>query len=611
MEEIPKSLIISIIGNPDDFQPDSFAHIDLGASLDATTAKIQSLESDISKLENERNHQIEEWNATYKGKHVIDDGESELISLQQSFQKIEKEINDFYLKNGGGIDVLNEYYQSSNLLNIAKMILQKQNLRMNDIQHLINVCDENGYDNMKTLLQQKLNDIKGEKLNILYEEIKNHLEKISVNNQQSIKTIFLSNNEHIGDSRTLNKLIDDVRSIDQNWDAEVAKIAENVFVTRFIFHCRTSGIQTGSSTIAFIFGLLRITIQSALAIFTYAEKYAKNSILEYLIEKLVTQTSKQILIANDGTCIFYRNIFEQSVIFDEWIDSFSFMKIDYISSLMFEKIGKEWMSLEVQTLKSLITNLVNNGNNDFPISITHAFSTLFELFPSILSSKERQIFIKNCVLHADKYAFSILKESFNTTKSNKQKTLIINTYHVLGIQLSEMFELDDCCTKGLNKDSLLCQSQVKEFCKEFGNSIINIFEREGKPYLIQERMTWQNGSVTPSLYNVLSIISNILNEIKEDMEYFIYENIYLPFVVQAIDNKIYTMMVKRINWSKKESINQFEIDLEKMIEIFGEADLRLLRSAKIVLTQKEEQYLNLEIPENDIQYFIKFNNYYS
>ena len=80
-----------------------------------------------------------------------------------------------------------------------------------------------------------------------------------------------------------------------------------------------------------------------------------------------------------------------------------------------------------------------------------------------------------------------------------------------------------------------------------------------------------------------------------------FELEYLPILEHSIDDQIYKMIVMRANFSKEKVVQQFSTDVETLISIFGGNDMRKIRSAKIILTQVEEKFLDCEISDNDIE----------
>lgn len=182
---------------------------------------------------------------------------------------------------------------------------------------------------------------------------------------------------------------------------------------------------------------------------------------------------------------------------------------------------------------------------------------------------------------------------------------LINTLQYLSTQLSEIYEIGDGMCPELHDDAYALKDNIVSRCEDIAKKLLNIFIQAGQNYLLANSVTWHYGSMTPSLADALTSISEPLKEIKMMMEKTIFYTIFMPAFVRSIDQKVYTMLVQRINWAQNKAVDQFLIDLDAMINIFGPDDLRLLRSAKIILTQKEEKYLNYELPEEDVEKFIR------
>lgn len=555
-------------------------------------------------------------------KNEIADGKQKIIEIRQNYgtvdqwnaelQEIESEmekpiqvINSFFENEQNNLNIYHEYCCANRALAISSFILDEKPHNADNLFQLINECKGRGYNNLQNIIQQKYEDLLYSQRHKLYSQIESKYQVFSVTKEAAIKKIFLDESSEVADKgKEFNDLIDQVIKIDSNWPMNLSEICIKILRTRFLYHCQNVENQFDQSYICFVVSLLRTTIQHSFISLLHAEQLAETSIFDRIATSLMSLTIDQILTRNNASVQFYRTIFDQSAAFDRWLESTEFFNTNTLSSLFYDTIGADWIDSEIKTMKAFTQATLFRA--DYGLTLCSALAKLADSAPLSLTTPQKENFMKECIVPTERSISSILNNSFTTHKSNYMNiSSLINTLQYLSTQLSEIYEIGDGMCPELHDDAHALKDNIVSRCEDIAKKLLNIFIQAGQNYLLANSVTWHYGSMTPSLADALTSISEPLKEIKMMMEKTIFYTIFMPSFVRSIDQKVYTMLVQRINWAQNKAVDQFLIDLDAMINIFGPDDLRLLRSAKIILTQKEEKYLNYELPEEDVEKFIR------
>lgn len=588
-------------------------------SIRESEQQIQSLESQLNETNSHLNQGKDEWNEIKSNNFDMKKCKEELNSIKNEIKTPLNTIAQFFEQNQNEIDLFTEFNQISNVLSIASVSLQSDNIiNSTNMIDIFEKCEKNNYSNLLKMTQERYEKASATERNKIYQQIEKVLQSFAVTKLKSLEAMFLKKESLLSSkSDEYKQLIDQVSKMDLNWAKTFIDLAKNVFVSRFQFHCQNSDLNSSVSCVSLITNLLRVTIQSLFIITNYPEKLSPESkIFSCITHELLKAGMQEALSKNNGSCQFYRSLFEQGCILDKWLISLDFYDLELFCPIIFDTIGNNWLQTECDTISVLTTkSLQATDNDDFAFTICSALSELFNSKPSSLTDSQIELFVKKCILPSEKQITSLLANSFdkslqttnNEPLSNsnfKKASKILNAYLLLSVQLVEIFEIDDGKFQEILQDSKKARKSCYANCERLAKTVFNIFETKGANYLLSTSINWRNGTVTPSLATALVSISDPINIVRENIDKILFENQFISIVSQEIDKKVYKMIALRVDWSQPGSIDQFVVDLDAMIDLLGGEDLRLLRSVRMFLTSKEEKYLNYEIPEEDVEKFV-------
>ncbi|OHS97198.1 hypothetical protein TRFO_36614 [Tritrichomonas foetus] len=577
----------------------------LQQSISETEQQIQELETQLRDSKSQMTQGKSDWQALKAGPFSLENCKKELNEIHQQMKEPLNFVFDFFYKHQNEINIFTEYNQLENVLSIASVsLLDDKKFQSTDLTPIFNECEKNNYSHLLNIIQERVDEVSAKEKGEIYPKIEKMLQQFSVTNQNSLNQIFLKENG-LGSSqfKEYQNLIDRIVKIDRDWEFSLTEVSKRVFNTRFLYHCQNSEINSIISFVSLITGLLRVTIQSAFVVMNYPERLSKNSdIFNHTTHFLLKNAVNELLSKNDGSCIFYRTLFEQSKVLDQWLISLEYYKMDLLCSLLFNEFGDEWINVEKQTISISIQNYLDE-QSDFAFTICGTLSKLAESPPSSLKEGQLKTFVKNCIVPSEKNTLDILTNAFNSTDSKNYKQIanILNAIFLISTQLMEIYEIYDGLYQELYQDSKTAKQNCFDLCQKAAQNAYLIFEKEGGNYLLSKTIPYRNGAVTPSLTNALVAISEPVDQMKDALDPTLYGNQYLASLARTIDAKVYKMIAKKIDWSQESSIDQFVIDLDALIQVFGSEEMRMLRSAKMFLTSKEEKYLDYELPEEDVE----------
>lgn len=588
-------------------------------SIAESKKQIQLLESKLNETNSHLNQGKDEWNEIKSKKFSIKKCQEELNSIQEEIKKPLNNIVQFFDQNQNLIDLYTEYNQINNVLSIAALSLQSdQTINSTNMREVFEKCEKNNYKNLLKATQERYDRASSIERNKIYQQIEKVLQSFAVMNLKSLELTFLQNGSLLSSkSDEYRDLINQVSKMDLNWAKSIIDLTKNVYISRFQFHCQNSDINSNVSYISLITNLLRATIQSVFILTNYPEKLSPQSkIFDNVTFELLKYGVQEALSKNNGSCQFYRCLFEQGSILDKWLESLDFYSLDLFCKISFDIIGTNWLKAECDTISVLVTqSLQASENDDFSFIICSALSELSRSKPLSLSDAQNELFVKKCIVPSEREITSKLADYFDssinkskneplTIEQYKKVSKVLNAYLLISIQLVEIFEIDDGKYHDLYQDSKKARTTCYSLCERFANTVSNIFEQEGGNFLLSTSINWRNGTVTPSLAAALVAISEPINAVRKNLDKVLFENHFISIIAKYIDTRVYKMVALKVDWSQPGSIDQFVIDLDAMIDILGGEELRLMRSARMFLTSVEEKYLNYEIPDDDVEKFM-------
>ena len=634
MIEIDQNLLTSILSEYQGEIPIWENSEFISQSIRESESQICKLNDQIKEIQTEMNKGKQEWNDLKKSSNDINKNIKRIKEIHQQMEKPLSHIQQFLEDNQSELELFEEYNQINSILSVANNALLDQKEFLDKIkssknaQDLINICENNGYKKLLNIIKNKINVAESKEKSGFLPKLEKILQDFAVTNSNALNQIFLTDNSPASYmSKEFQALIDELVSIDREWEKTLIGITKNVFLSRIVYHSQSSDITSTVSFISLIVGLLRIIIQSIFVIMNYPEKLSPNAnIFNSTTLEILKGGANEILSKNDGSCIFYRNIFEQANILDQWLKSIDYYNFEFLCSLLFSKVGNEWIEAENLAIQALMDKslLEENMNDNFPLTMCAAISNLDKSIPKSLTSKQKKIFIQKCIIHSEKIMINKIVGSYSnymesvssqlTLKSESEKSfskekiqklcIFLNSLLLISTQLSEIYEIEDGEYQDILQDSKSAKNECIRLCQNLAENVFSIFEKEGGNYLITQTLRWRNGAATPSLSSAISAVSQPLSIIKSYLDPTLYNIYFISKLGRSIDSKVYKMVIRKVDWSTPHSINQFVNDLDAMINAFGTEELRLLRSAKMFLTSQEEKYLNYEIPEEDVEIFI-------
>ena len=550
----------------------------------------QKTELEIAEIKNEINQNLEN-----------------LESTKNSMEKI-------YNKNKVNISAFRNAETYEKVLEMSNEILEMQKSQ-----------EKQNIEEFSAKIKAKSEEFFNSTRSSTYVQIESFIRTFCVASSTALNHIFFRE-----DSPQYSKtraFISSVKNIqfDSNWPRKIAEIAHRVFLERMKYHISHKKAKTEAEFAVLVLGLMQNSIQTCLYIFAAIEKKDDDGqndqqqqfppIMPIFCDLLYQSTIDIIADESEHTVVSLRNIFLQANQFDDWASNVSLLDIKSFSQAAFEVFGAEWMKLEYEAFKYNVQEeldkekgVLTEGRDNVPeiaLNITTMIAKLFNEIPGSLSTAQQQLFIRNCIILCERHSTKKIIQLFDE-KDPAQGSIIINALSIIATQVQELYDLSDATCNALFSDVETIKNKCSELCREMAEFTYNTFEQAAKDYFLSAAMKYAEGSISHDLSAGISSISQYFNTVKQTMNEIYYELEYLPVLEHSIDNQIYKMVVLRADFSKKHAITQFEVDVDTLISIFGGNDLRKIRCAKMFLVQKEEKYLDTEIPDDDVERLFTF-----
>jgi hypothetical protein len=478
-------------------------------------------------------------------------------------------------------------------------------LQWQDLRNLLSECENLGLQHLKAILKEQEESLRVDDPQLSI--IAKRLQDLATLPQESLLQLFSAHSGPLRDQRTdFYNLIDTYRHQWPDTSAEsLSNLAQKIFISRFTYHCSTLDSDCGLSYIPFVTSFLTVTLQSVIITMEHAERTGNGfSFYNFICNSLLSASVKVLLNRNDGSPEFYRNIFHHAAHVDDWINSVEFLQITNLSERLFDVVGREWVNVEVKKMKSIWRKALTHIDRDFSVTLCSALADLVEVAPENISEAQKKLF-HTCWIKAQNYLGRKLMNFVCDDSTFSELCEIANAFRLLSIKFMEIYEVFDGLPEELVSNTRLAKSRCLEICEKMSIGVYDVFESKGKDYLLSSALSWKNGRVTPSLAKALEAVQEPLAVVRNGLEERLFSNHFLPDLVKMIDKKVYTLLGKRIPWNEEGAVEQFVVDLKGMVEVFGGDDFRLLRSAKILLTQDEaSERIDHELSEDDVEYFI-------
>jgi hypothetical protein len=370
-----------------------------------------------------------------------------------------------------------------------------------------------------------------------------------------------------------------------------------------------SDVDCGLAYTAFVTGFLTMTLHSVLIIMEHAERVGNGfSFYAQISNSLLSASVSTLLRVNDGSPEFYRTLFLNAARVDQWLTLVELFEVVNLSERLFDVVGKEWIRVEVGKMKAICRHALQPMDRDLALTLCTALADLIEVMPTCVSNAQKESF-SECWISGQEYMQRKLLRRLSDELTYSEMCEIANAFRLMSIKLTEVYELFDGLPTQLVSRAELARSRCSEVVKRLWLRLYDVFEREGEDYLLSSALSWRNGHPTPSLARALAAVTDPLADVKDRLESRLFVNQFLPELVKMIDKKVYTMLGKRIPWNQPGAIEQFVVDLKAMIAVFGPDDFRLLRSARILLTQDESsERIDHELSEDDVEYFVSIKS---
>ena len=570
--------------------------------------KCENLSSKSKKLQK----QINESKTNQENFAQHKDTEIDALNLQ--IQNVENELkqpmeilSNFFKENPENTNTYQNYELYEKVHHLAQESAEKSGNHEN-------------IEEYSSILKQKSEEFFKDIKDTVYKGIEHYISVFSVSSHTALKQIFFSNDTPQSQmGKEFLNLIDSI-SFSNDWQETVCDIACTVFNNRMLFHIERAKYEKESTYASFLLGLLRNTLQTSSFIFSPIEKYSPDKpLMPIFVRKIYSSTistMKETITSNSTNLV--RALFIESNLFDEWVESIDFILIDFtFSAMLFDVLGQTWMIQEYQSFKYSVASELEkesdkftNGENQVPtiaLHITTVLSKLFNSIPNSLTADQFQMFIKNCIVLCEKHAVKKLLSLYDSGKC-AQSCIILNSLVVIVTQMKEFYELTDCTHGVLLNQAQEFQRQYEDKCKDMGRYTYQHFEAAASQYFIVGDLRYNKGHVSFELAKGIEEISRYFNTTKSLLNEYLFEIFYLPTLEHSIDNQIYKMIVSRANFARSDVREQFSIDVDTLVSVYGGSDLRKIRSARMIITQREEKYLDCEISESEIERLISLTN---
>ena len=566
--------------------------------------RIKELEEERTTLQSNLETVRSLWTSLKPQSQKIESLSAELEKMNQELSKQDPEITRFFEENTGTLKVFTDKCLIDRVLTLSSIAMDDRSNP--DFEELVQECTETGFVHLTERMQKRCDQASMSRKKDLYTDVEKKIQAFAVTNQKSLRSIFLNETSPAAIKAVeFRKLVDVVREQDsRNWQQNLCQIAQKVFAGHLVYHAQMSKVESVVSYVSLVIGLLRSTLQSIYLVMSYPETVARDfSFYDEMSSALMDIAINEVLAKNNGTLDFYRMLMEQSVALDSWVASAELSSTKGLTDRLFEQIGKEWIRVETETMSG-VCQAALSSDKDFSLAICTALSSIGDAATQGLSQENKERFILQCLVPAERTTTNALSKFIERDGVTLEQTCwTINCMGLLSTQLMEIYELCDGMYNDLSDDASAVLKRCHALCNKTAQSVFNTFERSAANYLLAQSIPWRNGSPTPSLATALVAVSAQLDIVKQNLDPTIYVNHFITVLGKSVDSKVYYMLLKRFSWSQPKAIDQFSVDLNAMISVFGGDELRLLRSARVILTQKEEK-LNYELPEEDVEHFI-------
>ena len=570
--------------------------------------KCENLSSKSKQLEKQIN------DSKINQENFVQHKDTEIDALNLQIKNVSKELKEpfeiltnFFKENPKNTQTYQNYALYEKVYHLAKELTENEGNHEN-------------YEEYSSILQQKTNEFLKDIKDTVYKGIEHYISIFSVSTHNALKQIFFS--KDTPQAKMGNEFLNLIDSItfSNQWQETVCEIACKIFNNRMLFHIERTKYEKESTYASFLLGLLRNTLQTSSFIFSPIEKYSPDKPLMPIFTKMIyksTISTMKETIASHSTNLL-RHLFIESNLFDEWIESIDFILIDFtFSTMLFEELGQIWMKQEFESFKFSFSAELDKVKGNFDkcenqvpsiaLHITTILSKLFNSIPRSLTNDQFQLFIKNCIVLCQTYSVKQLFSLYDYEECI-QSCIIINSIYVIVTQMKEFYELTDCSCGILLNEAQKFQKQYEDNCVEMARYTYQYFEGAASQYFINGDLKYNKGLVSYDLASGIEEISEYFNTTKRFLNEYLFEMFYLPTLEHSIDNQITKMVVSRAHFERKDVREQFSIDVDTLVSVYGGSDLRKIRSARMIITQREEKYLDCEISDSEIERLLSLTN---
>jgi hypothetical protein len=562
--------------------PSSFS-----ASISESQRILSSLEAQERELSISYSSIQSEWRALKSRQSSLEAEIERLHSLSNRLNSDYSELIPWFM-NSRELELFTQKCKLDAALEVASQCLS-------GASECVPLCKKFGFRHLGSMAEELARVKVSEVQTGLFGELENMLRRFSVISVGVLTEMFIM---EPGKTADFCRIIDQMAECGVEWAGDFVRLASRVFTERFVYHCRHGDVGSALSGIMFVIGLLRSTLQAVMIIMSYPEK--KGRFLDPIGSGLM-ETAISELLARDGRdSAFFRSAFEQSCLLDEWIESLALFSLGSFASRLFEAAGEEWIAVEVDSAAEACRSLLER-EDDFTLPICGLISGLGNSVPATLTTQQKQLFFESCVLRIER---TIVEEVEQVGNTGARFCAAMNCLLLVSAKLIEIYELQDVEFPMLLSEARTLRDRAETRCKEAGKRLYRLFEQTGGNYLLGKRLPWRNGNVSPELEAGLTAISGEVAVARATLEPSLFTNCFLPDIATKIDSQVYRMLIRPMEWKSLNTIEQFKMDLAAMADVFGRDDLRLLRSALVCVSQKEEPGFVPDLPEEDCEHFI-------
>jgi len=476
----------------------------------------------------------------------------------------------------------------------------------------IRKAKEFGFEGMEALLCKKIEELNSTHTSQIARNIESFIQGFSVSSHSSLISMFTSLEDPSSKrAKEFVRLLDDI-SKEPVFAGVLSEIVSNIFCTRMQFHTNNSSIKTDKTAINFLIGILQNSLQTILILFNYTRE--KNfefyvQFMQLLIPRLVNCVFELISREIFDNIVSFRYLFAESSSLDDW-----FSRLDdgiplHFTDFLFNKFGKKWIKAENTHIRDSLKRNVSSPSAfieiepkipEIGLNLCILLSELSNSIPPSISKEFHEKFYTRCVIKSERRIVSTLLEIVHNTEDITKKALMINTLNMLSVQIRELYEISDDMYQELVYDTEKLKADVSQLCISLSKPVFAQFVKSSAEYISIDRFRFKGGSPTQSLLFALDSITKTFVQIQSSLQENLFSVHFLHHLESSIDMFLFTKLLTRVEFKDTHSIDQFSTDLDSLIEFFGGSDLRKLRSARIVLSMKEEKYLNCELSDEEI-----------